>query len=103
MAATRAEKADKLRAAHDNLGAALETKSKGDPVALTATGYELAEVAVQSTTPPDKILNLAVTAGDNDGSVDASCDPEAKTSTYEWQINVVKLRQRQDKGIEKPG
>ena len=89
LAATRTEKADALRAAHTNLASALQTKSKGDPVLLTATGYDLAEAAVQSTTPPDKILNLSVTAGDNDGTVDLSCDPDEKTSTYEWQITTV--------------
>lgn len=86
LAQTRADKADLLRQAHADLGSVLETKSQGDAAALTATGYELAEVSSPSTTPPDKILNLNVTASDNDGAVDASCDPDPKASSIEWQI-----------------
>lgn len=89
LAVTRAEKADALRVAHANLGSALEVKSKGEAGPLTATGYDLAEASIPATTPPDKILNMAVTAGDNDASVDLTCDPDAKASSYEWQITTV--------------
>lgn len=89
MAQIRRDKGDELRAAHDNLGAVLEAKSHGSAAALTATGYELAETPTASTTPPERILNLNLTAGDEDATVDASCDPDGKASSYEWQVTVV--------------
>lgn len=86
LAQTRREKGDILRAKHTKLGAILEVKSNGDPVALSATGYDLADENTPTTTPPAQILNLKITAGDNDASVDMTCDPDDKAGSYEWQI-----------------
>ena len=66
------------------MGAAVESESKGDPVMLAASGYPLAGANVPATTPPGQVLNLSVTAGDADGSVDVQFDPQDNV-TYEVQ------------------
>lgn len=86
---TRDETADALRAEADVTANAAMTESKGDAAMLQAGGFE---VTGSSSPPPPPSLeaptNLMLTAGDQDGSVDASCDPPGSRSiirSYQWQ------------------
>lgn len=81
--------ADDLRNEHKALVSAVESEAKGDPTQLSSSGYALAAPNVQSSTPPAQILNLVVTAGDMDGALDVSWDPESNSRTYEVQIATV--------------
>lgn len=77
--------ADALRTEHASVAAAVESECKGDPVLLTASGYPLAGANTPATTPPAQVLNLSVTAGDAEGSLDVQFDPQDNV-TYEVQI-----------------
>lgn len=77
--------ADALRVEHTATAKAVEAEAKGDAVMLTASGYPLASAPVQTTTPPAQIKNLALTAGDLDGSLDAQWDPDPLAASYEVQ------------------
>jgi hypothetical protein len=77
--------ADDLRAEHVSVAAAVESEAKGDAVMLTASGYPLAADPVQTTTPPAQVQNLNVTAGDDDGELDATWDPTTLAKSYEVQ------------------
>ena len=89
LKAKRDATADDLRQEHESVISACESEAKGDPVMLAATGYALASPKVQNTSPPAQILNVTVTAGDNDGSVDVSFDPDGAANTYEVQVTTV--------------
>ena len=80
--------ADILREKHAALGSALEGETS-DPVALAATGYDLAEGNSASTTPPDVIDNLKLTAGDAAQTLDGSFDPDELAYTYDVQMTTV--------------
>lgn len=86
LKATRDATADDLRVEHTSLISAIESEAKGSITMLAATGYPLSSPAVQSTNPPAQIVNLSVTAGDNDGSLDVTFDPDALATTYEVQV-----------------
>lgn len=75
---------DALRAEHKVVVAAVEAEARGDSTLLSASGYPLAADPTVSTLPTT-VLNLAVTAGDLDGSVDVTFDPELNSKTYEVQ------------------
>ena len=77
--------ADLLRTEHASLASAVESECKGDPVLLAASGYPLAADNSPTTTPPGQVLNMSVTAGDMDGSVDVQYDPIVN-ATYEVQM-----------------
>lgn len=77
--------ADLLRTEHASVGAAVESECKGDPVMLATSGYPLAGDNTPASTPPGQVLNMSVTAGDADGSVDVQFDPQDNV-TYEVQI-----------------
>lgn len=81
--------ADDLRLEHNVMGQALESETRGDPVLLSATGYELASENIPATTPPGVIDNLKLTAGDFAGILDGSFDPDELAYTYEIQITTV--------------
>ena len=53
---------------------------------LQAAGYQLANAAPTPAPPLGQVLNLAVTMGDADGTLDLACDPLAGAKTYEWQV-----------------
>ena len=78
--------ADVLRGKVGEVAVKAASESKGDPTMLQAAGYQLANAAPAPTPNVTKPHNLAVTAGDMDGTVDASCDPTPHTMTYEWQV-----------------
>lgn len=86
LKATRDATADDLRKEHTFLISAIESEAKGDTAMLAASGYPLATESTQSTSPPAQIHNLNLTAGDNEGSVDLSYDPDSLAKTYEVQI-----------------
>jgi hypothetical protein len=85
----RDSSADELRLEHNVMGLALEAETRGDPIALSATGYDLAD---DNTTPlgaPEKIENFRLSAGDDPGSLDGSFDPDDAAYVYELQFTTV--------------
>ena len=64
-----------------------ENTSGGDPVKLATTGVPLRD-APSAVGPLGQVLNLVVTAGDNDGSLDVAWDRERGASGYEIQVSV---------------
>lgn len=80
--------ADELRVQHSAMGSALEAETT-DPVALAATGYDLADSNAPATTPPAMIDNLQLTAGDEVGALDGSFDPDDLAYTNEVQMTTV--------------
>ena len=80
--------ADVLRGAHNAMGSALEGETD-DPVALSATGYDLADDNSAATTPPGMVDNLKLTAGDLAQTLDGAFDPEPLAYTYEVQLTTV--------------
>ena len=81
--------ADDLRDEHNSVAKAVESEAKGDAVMLAASGYPLAADSTASTQPPGQVKNLALTAGDNPGTLDATFDPEDFAKAYELQITTV--------------
>jgi len=79
---------DLLRRAHSATGSALEGETD-DPVALSATGYDLADDNTAATTPPGMVENLKLTAGDAVETLDGMFDPEPLAYTYEVQLTTV--------------
>ncbi len=78
--------ADALRVVHSATAKAVESEAMGDPVKLSSSGYSLAADNSTSSEPPPKVANLSVTAGDDDGELDAIYDPAARAVNYEVQI-----------------
>ncbi|MBL9130359.1 MAG: fibronectin type III domain-containing protein [Verrucomicrobiaceae bacterium] len=85
----RDEEADKLRLEHGAVISAIESEAKGNVTMAAASGYPLASPSTTSTTPPAQITNLALTAGDADGSVDGTHDPDPLARSYEAQVTTV--------------
>ena len=86
---TRDETADALRKEMGLTANAAMVESKGDGAMLQAGGFEITD---PTASPPPPSLepptNLMLTAGDFDGSVDASCDPPGPRSSirsFQWQ------------------
>jgi hypothetical protein len=77
--------ADELRLEHTFMGSALEAETRGDPVALSATGYELADANTTPLGAPEKIGNFKLSAGDDPGNLDGSFDPDGSAYIYELQ------------------
>ena len=82
----RDAKIDALRAAHSSMAKAVESECNGNPVLLSASGYDLAHDAVKSTTAPGQVRNVSVTAGDADGTLDVQHEAEDFASSYELQL-----------------
>lgn len=85
----RDQKTDELRMEHTSVAKAVESECKGDPVMLSASGYPLAASNAATGHAPGQIKNFTLTAGDNDGQVDASFDPDTYASSYEVQLTTV--------------
>jgi hypothetical protein len=81
----RDDKTDLLRVEVTAVGAALSGKAKGEAAILTLSGLPLAATP-GAPLPAGPISNFTVTAGDMDGSLDWSWDPEPGSKTYELQI-----------------
>lgn len=86
---TRDQKLDALRAEANHTAIAAMTESKGDPAMLQAAGFDIVDPAAPP--PPPSVeppTNLLLSAGDEEGSVDAACDPPGPKSiirSYQWQ------------------
>lgn len=85
----RDNKADALRVEHTALASAVESEARGDAAVLTASGYTLAAGNTPSNAAPEKVMNLSITAGDDDGALDGQIDPTAGAKTYEVQVTTV--------------
>ncbi len=81
----RDQKADLLRVEHAAVVAAVESECKGDAAKLASSGYPLAASASASV-PAAQVKNLALTHGDDDGSLDVTFDPEPAARSYEVQV-----------------
>lgn len=77
--------ADLLRTKLDQTANKAQSESLGDAAKLQAAGYDIASSTSTPVGPVTQPQNLAVTAGDMDGSLDVSCDPPANAKTYDWQ------------------
>lgn len=84
----RDDKTDLLRMEVTAVAAALSGKAKGSASVLTLSGWALAATP-GAPVPAGAISNFMVTAGDMDGSVDYSWDPEQGSKSYEVQITTV--------------
>ncbi len=82
---TRDAAADGLRLEHGAMGKAVESEAKGSPVMLSASGYAMSGPSTPATTPPAQVKNLALTAGDADGSINAQWDSDPLAAAYEAQ------------------
>ena len=89
LRSARNAKLDLLRVEHKVVISAIEAEAREDAVMLGATGYPLASTTAVSSVLPSQVHNLALTAGDLDGSVDVSFDPEVNSKTYEVQVSLV--------------
>ena len=67
---------------HTAMASAVESEARGAAAMLTASGYTLAAESTPSTTAPEKVTNLSITAGDDDGALDGQNDPTAGAKTY---------------------
>lgn len=85
----RDQAADALRLEHTAVAKGVESEARGDAAMLSASGYDLAAEASSTTTPPDKVLNLNVTASEADGQLDVQHDPVAGARSYDLQITTV--------------
>ena len=87
---TRDDTADALRAEADLTASAAMKESKGDAAMLQAGGFDVTSPAAPPPPPSQEPpTNLMLTAGDQDGSVDASCDPPGPKRiirAYQWQV-----------------
>ena len=72
---------------YDSLGSFVENKSAGDAAIITGAGFDVA--GPRTPAPPvGQVLNLVVTAGDNEGTLDAGWDRDRSARSYEVQTSV---------------
>ena len=64
----------------------VEEVSGGIKEKIESAGLEVRAPGTPTTSLPAP-QNLSVTAGDNEGELDAACDPVAKSTSYEWQTS----------------
>ena len=83
---TRDTEADGLRTMLAQVAKAAETESSGDGAQLQAAGYQLTSSAPTPAPALGPVLNLFLTMGDADGTLDCTCDPLAGAKTYEWEL-----------------
>ena len=81
---------DQLVAVADNkhalLGACVQDRSGGDPAFIAGTGFDVAG-AVSPAPKTPHVLNLVLTHGDLDGSVDAAWNRDRQALSYEVQTS----------------
>jgi hypothetical protein len=72
------------------LGSFVEGKAvkANDPSIVTGGGFDLAGAVTPSPSSVSRVMNLALTHGDFDGSVDASWDRDKKARSYKVQMSV---------------
>ena len=76
-----------LRGGLTQEGAYVENITGGDRVKIESAGMDVRADAAPVGTPT-QVLNLVVTAGDNDGTLDAAWDPVRGANSYEVQVSV---------------
>jgi len=67
--------------------ATVQSASGGDATKILSSGMQVAGAA-GPVVPPGQVLNLVVTAGDNDGTLDFGVDAEPVAKSYEVEISV---------------
>lgn len=77
---------DALLIALGQLALHVENVSAGDAVKIQSAGMTVKAPALPPTVP-DQVLNLAVSAGDNDGELDAQWDPVRGAKSYQIQTS----------------
>jgi len=77
---------DTLRAGLTQLASYVEAASAGDEVKIQSAGMSVRGAAVAAGIP-DQVTNLAVTAGDGEGELDAVWDGVFGARSYEIQIS----------------
>ena len=85
----RDDAGDGVRKEMTALANVVTAKTKGAAAPMLATGIPLAGDATTTTTPPAKVVNFELTAGDNDGSVDGQHDPVLYAASYEAEYTTV--------------
>jgi hypothetical protein len=78
---------DALDALLTTQAATVESASLGDATKILSAGMQVAD-APGPVVPPGQVLNLVVTAGDNDGSLDFAFDPTFGAHSFEVEISV---------------
>lgn len=72
---------------YEQLATYVENKSNGDEAIITGAGFEVVAPR-KSVGPAKQVVNLVLTAGDNEGSLDAAWDRDPAAKSYEIQISV---------------
>ena len=67
--------------------ATVQSVSAGDATKILSAGMQVAGTP-GAVVPPGQVLNLVVTAGDNDGTLDFAFDPDDVAKSYEVEISV---------------
>ncbi|MEY4917573.1 MAG: hypothetical protein RL616_1486 [Verrucomicrobiota bacterium] len=77
---------DGLKALAMQLAGYVDLTAAGDESKILSAGLS---VRAGKTPPqlPGQVMNLSLTAGDNDGSLDAHWDPQTKIKSYEIQVS----------------
>lgn len=75
-----------LKAALAQLASYVDAASAGDEAKIQSAGMGVRASSVAAGVP-DQVSNLAITAGDEQGELDAQWDPVTKTRTYEVQTS----------------
>lgn len=68
------------------LGGYVDAASAGDEAKINSAGMAVRGAKAAATMPP-QVSNLSLTAGDNDGELDAQWDPVPNAKTYEIQTS----------------
>ena len=76
-----------LRAGFSQLGDYVQNVTAGDQVKIESAGIPVRSAGTPTTMT--QVLDLALTPGDNPGSVDAMWKPVAGVRSYECQVNTV--------------
>lgn len=85
----RDNRTDELRASISTLAKAVEVKTGGVEEEMMKSGIEIAAGKTVLSGPPDRVMNLNITAADQDGALDGSHDPVDHVLTYEVQLTTV--------------
>jgi hypothetical protein len=78
---------DALDALLTTQAATVESASLGDPTKILSAGMQVAGTP-GAVVPPGQVLNLVLTAGDNDGTLDFAFDPEPVAKSYDVETSV---------------
>ncbi len=76
-----------FNAAFTTQAATVQSASAGDATKILSSGMSVIGTS-GPVVAPGQVLNLVVTAGDNDGTLDFAFDPEPVAKSYEIEISV---------------